>query len=511
MFVLKKTIFIKNAVILTASSLLLRFAGIIFKVYITRQIGSEGVGLYQLIFSFYMLASTFATSGISTAVTRLITEELALGSKKGTLQIFRRSIELTLIIALISMGLVYFGAEFIAVKIIGDIRALPALKIMAFSLPFMGISSCIRGYFIALRRVTPNALTQIFEQTVRIVAVLLLVKRFISRGLAAATTAVLLGDTLAEGLSCLLLYLCYISSKKGLNRLSGRKNPPFGVLKELTRISLPITSGRYLNTALRTAENVLVPKNLSRYPHSGIGALSQFGMIKGMALPILFFPSTLLNSVSTLLIPEMSEAVAKNMPSTVKRLTHEVLRLTTLVSFVFTGVFLFGGKRIGQLIYNSADVGDLLVFLSPIVPFMYLDSISDGILKGLDQQAFTFRTAISDSTIRIILILLTLPLFGLKGFIGIMYFSNFLTCFLNVKRLCKVSGARLKFAKEILTPLSLALTVTFCLSRLLLTLGFLNNLWFTVLLSSLSVPIYISLLTIFKIIDIFEIKSLFKG
>ena len=509
MFVLKKTIFIKNAVILTVSSLILRFAGIIFKVYITQQIGSEGVGLYQLIFSFYMLASTFATSGISTAVTRLITEELALGTKNGTLKIFRRSLELTLIIALISMGIVYFCAEFISQKIIGDIRALPSLKILAFSLPFMGISSCVRGYFIALRRVTPNALTQIFEQTVRIVAVLLLVKRFISKSLSAATTAIILGDTLAEALSCFVLFLCYQASKKGLNALSGRKNPPFAVRKELTRIALPITSGRYLNTALRTAENILVPKNLSRYPYSSVGALSQFGMIKGMALPILFFPSTLLNSVSILLIPEISEAVAKRMPTTVKRLTHEVLRLTALVSFVFAGVFLFGGKKIGQLIYNSADVGELLVFLAPIVPFMYLDSISDGILKGLDQQAFTFRTSIADSTIRIILILLTLPLFGLNGFIAIMYFSNFLTCFLNVKRLCKVSGVKLKFAKEFFVPLSIALAVTFCLSRFLFCIS-LSNLCFTIILSCLSVVLYLALLTIFKIIDIFEIKALFR-
>ncbi len=440
---MKKTIFIKNAVILTLSSLLLRFAGIIFKVYITRLIGSEGVGLYQLIFSFYMLASTFATSGISTAVTRLITEEIALGSKKGTLRIFSRSVQLTLGVALVSVGLVFFGAEFIASEIIGDMRALPAIKILSLSLPFMGVSSCIRGYFIARRNVSPNALTQIFEQGVRIASVMLLVKRFIGRGLAAACTAVLLGDTIAEALSCLVLYLCFLWSKKGLNSLNGRKNPPFGVIKELTRIALPITSGRYLNTALRTAENVLVPKNLSRYPHSVANALSQFGMIKGMALPILLFPSTLLNSVSTLLIPEMSEAVAKNMQSTIKRLTVKVLRLTSVMALIFGVVFFFAGKKIGILIYNSQDVGSLLVALSPIVPFMYLDSVSDGILKGLDQQSFTFRTAISDSTLRIILILCLLPISGMKGFIGIMYFSNFLTCFLNVKRLCKVSGVKI--------------------------------------------------------------------
>ncbi len=441
---MKKTIFIKNAVILTVSSLILRFAGIIFKVYITRLIGSEGVGLYQLVFSFYMLASTFATSGISTAVTRLVTEEMALGSRKGTLQIFHRSVQLTLIVAAISVATVFFGAEFIAKTVIGDIRALPALKILPFSLPFMGVSSCIRGYFIAKRQVTPNALTQIFEQAVRIGAVLLLVKKFITKGLAAACGAVLLGDTVAEALSCAVLYLCYLRNKKSLSSLKGRANPPFGVIRELSRIALPITSGRYLNTALRTAENVLVPKNLSRYPYSGTNALSQFGMIKGMALPILLFPSTLLNSVSTLLIPEISEAVAKNMHSTLKRLTAKVLGLTVIMSIIFGLVFFLFGEKIGMLIYGSEDVGILIVALSPIVPFMYLDSVSDGILKGLDQQAFTFRTAVSDSTIRIILILCLLPISGMKGFIGIMYFSNLLTCFLNVRRLCRVSGVKFK-------------------------------------------------------------------
>ncbi|MBQ6847712.1 MAG: polysaccharide biosynthesis protein [Clostridia bacterium] len=439
---MKKTIFIKNAVILTVSSLILRFAGIIFKVYVTRLIGSEGVGLYQLIFSFYLLASTFATSGISTAVTRLVTEEIALGSKDGTLRIFRRSIELTLIVAFVSLFILFFGAEFIANSIIGDIRAMPALKIMAFSLPFMGISSCIRGYFIARRNVTPNALTQILEQAVRIGAIVVLAQKFIKKGLAAACTAVILGDTLAEALSCLVLYLCFISSKKGLNRLNGRENPPFGVIRELTRIALPITSGRYLNTALRTAENVLVPKNLSRYPLSGAKALSQFGMIKGMALPILFFPATLLNSVATLLIPEISEAKAKKMNFTIKRLTLRVLRLTGGMSLIFGVLFLILGEKIGLLIYKSSDVGALLVALAPIVPFMYLDSVSDGILKGLDEQSFTFRTSISDSTIRIILILCLLPISGMKGFIGIMYFSNFLTCFLNMRRLCKVTNIK---------------------------------------------------------------------
>ena len=262
---MKKTIFIKNALILTVSSLILRFAGIIFKVWLAALVGSEGIGLYQLVFSVYVLAATFATAGISTAVTRLVAEELALGSKKGTLKILRRSIELTLILAVISVGIVYFGAEFIAVKLLDDARAVPALKILPLSLPFMGISSCIRGYFIARRKATPSAVTQLAEQAVRIIVVVVLVKAFMGKGLGICCAAVMMGDVVSEALACFMLWLTFLFDRKKLNTLSGRRRPPYGILKKLLHISVPITSGRYLNTALRTGENLLVPKNLSKF------------------------------------------------------------------------------------------------------------------------------------------------------------------------------------------------------------------------------------------------------
>lgn len=510
MYILKKTLFIKNALILTVSSFLLRFAGIIFKVWITRIIGSEGVGLYQLIFSFYMLAATFATSGISTAVTRLVSEELALGTKSGSGKILRRAIELTLIIAVLSVFLVFFGAKFIAQTIIGDIRALPALKILPLSLPFMGVSSCLRGYFIASRKVTPSAFAQIFEQIIRIALILILVKRFISKGIAAACCAVLAGDVCAEAMACLLLFICFRYGYKKLPSLGGRKRPPYPITKKLVAISLPITSGRYLNTALRTAENVLVPKNLAKYPLSGDTALSQFGMIKGMALPILFFPSTLLNSISTLLIPEMSEAAAKKQNGIVRAATEQILRLTALISFIFSAIFLYCGETVGNIIYHSSDVGFLIKALSPIVPFMYLDSISDGILKGLDQQNFSFRTAVSDSTLRIIFILLILPLTGMMGFIGIMYFSNFFTCYLNVKQLCKISKARLKFFGEILFPILIAFSTCYIIRSLLLFVPKFSEVTIFIVFTVFSVCLYAALLVFFKIINIQEILHIFK-
>ncbi|MBE6787681.1 MAG: hypothetical protein E7537_04975, partial [Ruminococcaceae bacterium] len=213
---LKKTLFIKNAMILTAAALILRFAGIIFKVWLAQKIGSEGMGLYQLVFSVYVLASTFAISGTSTAVTRLVSEELALGSKKGTLKILKRAVEISLLIAFASILILYFGANFIGETILGDHRTIPALKILPISLPFIGTTSCLRGYFIARRKVSPNAFSQIFEQVVRILIISLLIAKFGQNDLSSGCFAVVLGDSVAEIMACLLLFIQFLLDKKNL-------------------------------------------------------------------------------------------------------------------------------------------------------------------------------------------------------------------------------------------------------------------------------------------------------
>lgn len=497
---MRKTLFIKNAIVLTVTSFLVRFAGIVFKVWLGAEIGSEGIGLYQLIFSFYMLASTFATSGISTAVTRLVAEEMCVGSNNSIKKIVQKAITISLIVAAVSMLLIFLLQNPISELVIGDKRAVMAVFVLPFSLPFMGVSACFRGYFIARRKSEPNAVSQIIEQILRILVVLALVKKVKKFGIVAIMAAVMAGDVISEISATVILGIAYSSALRKSD-FKGRKLPPFSIGRKISSIAVPISSGRYLNTLLRTGENLLVPKMLSRFSQSGILALSQFGMIKGMALPVLFFPSAILSSVSTLLIPEISRNIALSRPQVVKQTVAKIIKITSLISFIFAGVFLVAGEKIGALLYEENEVGFLIKALAPIVPFMYLDSISDGILKGLDQQNFTFRTSISDSVLRIILIVLFVPISGIKGFILIMYFSNFLTCFLNVKRLLEVIELKLPIVKEIIIPIITATTVALFFRAILETLGIKNNLVYIILLVIASIAVYTAMLFALKIVD----------
>lgn len=497
---MKKTVFIKNAAILTASSLILRFAGIIFKVWLAAKIGAEGIGLYQLVFSVYMFAATFATSGICTAVTRLVSEELVVGNKSGVKKILLRCVELSLVIAFLTILVLFFGADFIASYLLKDIRAALSLKILAFSLPFMGVSSCIKGYFIARRNATPSSVAQLLEQAVRIVVIMLCVTGYDSLGLKYACAAVLFGDTVAEAISSLYVYIRYRLDFRKLKTNTNSSRKAYKIIPAISHIALPITSGKYLNSLLRMIENILVPICLTNSAIGGNG-ISLFGMIKGMALPILFFPSTLLNALSTLLIPEISEAAVRSRKGVVQSITYRIIKITGLVSIIFSALFLVCGRRLGVLIYGSEDVGFLLCALSPIVPFMYLDAISDGILKGLDQQKFTFHTSVGDSAIRIVLILLLLKRFGIYSFLGIMYFSNFLTATLNIRRLAASSKIKLNFVQNMLLPFCAAFTLCLLFNLILKSFFYFSNAVYIIVLFLICITLYVAFLFLLGIID----------
>lgn len=458
---MRHKVFVKNAAVLTVTSLILRTIGIFFRIFLSGKIGAEGMGLYQLIVSIYVLGSTFATSGISTAVTRLIADELACGTARSVRHVLRRSILLSLGIGLVSTALIYFGADAISVYWIRDARATNALRMLAFSLPSMGISSCLRGYFIARRKAAGTSYAQLLEQAMRIGVIALLIDRFAAMGLAMACLAVMIGDTVAEWTSCAYLAIrCHFDKKRMHTELPvrGGVRPP--VVRRLLAIAAPITAGRYLNTILRTIENILVPNSIAKYSGSQERGLSEFGALKGMALPLIFFPASFLSALSTLLIPEISSANALHQQNKINRAIEHTLHLTLLSSLLIGAIFFAFSGEIGVLLYNSEDVGQYLLVLAPLTPIMYAESIVDGILKGLNQQVSSLKYSIADSAIRIVLIVFMVPRWGMNGFLAIMVISNVLTSFLNTHRLLKVTGVKLQWGRWIVRPLLAASAAT---------------------------------------------------
>lgn len=446
----RRSAFLQNAAVLTATSLILRTVGIFFRMYLAGRIGAEGMGLYQLIVSVYVLASAFAAAGICTAVTRMVTDALCHGNRRTALAALRVAVLLSIGVGVASALLLALAAHPISRFCIGDMRAVAALRILTVSLPFMGVSSCLKGYFMARRRVNITARAQLLEQAVRIAMIALLLERGYASSVAAACAVVMVGDVVAESASCLYLAFAFRRDRRHLPQ--GTSEHGGAVMPVLMGIALPITATRYLNTALHTVENLLVPSRLARYTGSRAVALAQFGCLKGMAMPLLFFPSSFLSSLATLLIPEISEAASLDRQEKVQRAVARTLHLTLTGAILTGGVFYLYAMPLGRLFYHSNEVGCLLRALAPLVPAMYVESMVDGILKGLNQQVSILKHSLLDSGSRLILVLTVVPRMGMAGFLFVMTVSNVLAAVLNVTRLMTVTGMRFRWRQWVVAP-----------------------------------------------------------
>lgn len=504
----KKKTFLINTVILTFTALFLRGIGLVFRVYLSNIIGAEGMGLYQLIFSVYMLAATFATSGISTAVTRLCTDEMVCGNKQTVLKVLKRAVQLSIVAGTILNAGVYVFSNPIANLFIDDMRAAPSLRILSFSLVPMGVSACFKGYFMARRKTFTPSLASILEQLIRITVIVILLSKFAEKGLEASCFAVLAADTIAETASCIFIFFCLIKDKKKLTTAekSGKINGSY--LKAILKISTPITAGRYLTSILHTSESLIVPKCLSSYSGNKASGLEVFGALKGMALPIIFFPSSFLLSISTLLIPEISESAALDDKGTIRRDVEKVIGITIIGSVLAGGCFFLCSNSVGMALYKSKEVGVLINVLSPFIPLMYLESVVDGILKGLNKQNATLLYNTIDSILRITLILLFVPKLGMDGFLIIMVFSNILTCTLNFIKLLKVTVLKFDFKNWFLKP-TCSIIIAICFARQLCK-NISNHIAYIIISISIISTIYFILILITKAVDIKSYKNIRK-
>ncbi len=450
---MKKFRLLKNAALLTVTGFFLRGLGMIFRIYISGRIGEEGMGLYQLISSVYFLFITLAQSGISVTVTRLCAQKFALHDSLGAYKILKSAI----VVALLTGGLACAGMLALSGTLsklwIADMRALYSLRVLALSLPFISVCNVLSSYFIASKNVIYGCTAQILEQLTRMGIVVLAAAYFSKYSLPVMLAAVFAANTLSEAVSCMYLGLRLLLKK---DRPFGRKGEKPHYKRMIIKNSAPVAASRYLASALHTAENMLVPSAMTLFTHSRTDSLSAFGALKGMAMPLLFFPSSFLSAMSTLLVPEITDAHARRDRAAMTKIINRAASFTLILSIMAAGIFWMFSDSLGMLIYKSQQVSKMLMMLAPIVPFMYLDSICDGLLKGLGLQRQVLIHNCIDSALRIILTATIVPKFGINGFIAVMWVSNILISVLNLRLLLNVSGVKCNFKGWFLYPLCCA-------------------------------------------------------
>ena len=209
----------------------------------------------------------------------------------------------------------------------------------------------------------------------------------------------------------------------------------------MLKIALPLAASAYARSALTTFQHLLVPRGLKAAGYSADGALSGYGTIQGMALPVILFPSCLLSAAAELIVPELTGAQVRKQ----RREARDISRRLCMLSLAFSSavaLFLFiGADALSMLIYKSSAAAEYIRILAPLIPIMYTDMSIDGCLKGLGQQVWSMGINILDALAGLLLVWLLLPRYALRAYIGIIYFTEILNFLLSVFRLRRLTGA----------------------------------------------------------------------
>ncbi|UOO38645.1 polysaccharide biosynthesis C-terminal domain-containing protein [Oscillospiraceae bacterium CM] len=436
-----------NTLLLTATSLFMRTVGMAFQVYLSKKIGETGIGLFQLIMSVSMLAATFAISGVRFATTRLVAEELGLSRNGGVKAAVFRSLLYALTFGLAAFAALFFGADTIGRTWIGDERTVLSLRLLALSLPAFSLSAVLSGYFTAVSRVIKSAVVNILEQFIRIGVVV--VALTLSKGYTVETACavIVIGGVVGEMASFLMLFVLYVVDRR---RYRADDQKVTGMTKRLIVIAFPLALSAYARTALSTLENLLVPRGFQKSGASSDKALATYGMIQGMVFPIIAFPSAFFYSLAELIVPELTDAQVRGRTREISDKVSRILYLCLLFSIGVTAVMFTYSGALGQSIYQRDTVGTYIRLLSFLMPIIFLDSVTDGMLRGLGQQMVTMRYNILDSFISVLLVYFLLPKYGVYGYVFIIYFTDLFNFTLSIRRLARVTKIRLPFGNALI-------------------------------------------------------------
>ena len=430
-----------SALMLTGVNLLLRFIGTAFQVFISGQIGAEGVGLLQLVLSVGGMSLTAGIAGVRTATMYLVAEELGKNRKQNTPWILSGCMAYSIICSGAVALILYLLSPYLAENWISDPRSLEAIRLLAAFLPVSCLCGVFSGYFIAANRVGTLAAIEVAEQLLSMAVTASALVFWAHSDPGKACQAVVLGSSCGAVLTLISLSILCL-------RQSIRPGTKIPTTRRLLDTALPLALADDLKAGISTLENLMLPKRLALYTTA---ALALFGTVCGMVFPILMFPAAILFGLTELLIPEMARCRAAGSHGRIHYLMHRSLRLALIYGTLCSGVLFLSAPELCQALYQSRDAGTYLRWFAPLTVMLYCDIVTDAMIKGLGQQKVSVRYNILTSAMDVAFLFLLLPKFGIMGYFFSFLVTHALNFNLSLRRLIKITRQPIDLCSALLT------------------------------------------------------------
>lgn len=444
--------FYKNSFMLILSNLTTGVLGFLFSIILSRSLGAEGMGLYGLIMPIYNLFICLICCGIITAISKISAiyiDNKDFGNVKKTIKTL---VTFNIVWGLIVASIVFLLAPNISSVLIKDSRTALALRITCPAMVFIAISNILKGYFYGTAEIMVPAIIDIFEKSIRIIVILILSNMLKSKSVTSLVTVAYIALCIGEFISLVLLYIYYKKSTKKFPVTTKPLDSKAQLLFNVFVISIPLCVNGFFTTSLDSVCALMLPRRLVTAGIEYTTGLSIIGKFTGMSMNIVFFPMIIIGSISTLLIPDLSQTVNKKNYCAACIRIKEVLKIALLLGLCTTAICNAIPKELGYMFYNRYDLGTFIKSASICAPVVYCVGTTYGILNGISKQSIILRNSLICALLETIClyILTGMPSINIFGYTISYIFSSIIGLFLNIKEIKRHINFRFDFFQIIL-------------------------------------------------------------
>ena len=433
----RKMAFITGTLLLTSTGFICRILGFFYRIFMSRTIGAEGLGIYNMVHPIFSICFAVCAGSIQTALSQYVAANQTRGRA-----VFRTGLVIAMGMSFLLAWVIYGNAGFLAEKLLLEPRCAPYLPVMAVSVPFAALHACINGYYYGMQKARVPAFSQVAEQVIRMGAVFLIASIWLESGRQITVSLAVYGHLIGEMASAVFTVFClgfFPPCKDGDSRRAPAIPLSFGATAApLMALALPLMGNRLILNVLGSAEAIWIPNRLMSSGLTNSEALSVYGVLTSMALPFILFPSAITNSMAVLLLPTVAEAQADGNEARISSMISMSLRYSCYMGVLCIGIFTIFGNQLGVSVFHDQNAGTYITILSWLCPFMYLATTMGSILNGLGRTSSTFFQNVFAMVIRLAFVLFAIPRYGILGYLWGMLVSELalaLMSFLAVKRL----------------------------------------------------------------------------
>ena len=465
--------FLGGTLLLTGTGLLGQVLGFLYRIFLSRLVGAEVMGLYQLVLPVQSVLLSVTAIGLTAAVSNLSSEYRALGQEGIMGAVLRRCLAVFIGLFVVAAVVVGLGSDAISVYLLGDARTRLALLVLLPCLLLTGVENLHKHYFYGGGTVGLPAAVEVLEQFIRTGAVLGLLVLFLPQNEERTVGLIALGMTICEVFSACTLVLSYRRRTAAIPRVSA---PP-GLGRRIASIALPVGATAVLGNLMGAATAVLVPQRLVAGGVDVSDAMASFGILCGMTLPMLAMPTAFIGAMALVLVPRLARETALGRQKQVHGLIHRALLSTSVLILPAMSLLVVVGPTLGRLLYREERAGDFLLPLSIAMAFSCYQAVLSGVLNGVGQQRFSARNALISGGVQTLgtFWLMSLPGWGLKGYVASCLLSAAVGAGLNWVRVQRSLKMKPRLFQWCAAPGLAALLTGLCarlLFRVLLDAGF---------------------------------------